>query len=70
MAGRIGRDWRGQTRKMNNHHITKGEKRESKRRKRRKMAVSGTGVRNLQNILRKRSEKIRKQEEEEKRTSD
>lgn len=52
--------------KMNNNRITKGERRESKRRKRRKMAVSGAGVRNLQNILRKRAEKIRKQEEEEK----
>jgi hypothetical protein len=48
---------------MNNHRITKGERRESKRRKRRKMAVSGTGVRNLHSIIRKRAEKIRKQEE-------
>ena len=49
---------------MNNHRITKGERRESKRRKRRKMAVSGTGVRNLHSIIRKRSQKIRKQEED------
>ncbi len=47
---------------MNNHLITKGERRESKRRKRRKMAVSGTGVHNLHSIIRKRAEKIRKQE--------
>jgi hypothetical protein len=51
---------------MNNHLITKGERRESKRRKRRKMAVSGTGVHNLHSIIRKRAEKIRKQEEEDK----
>ena len=51
---------------MNNHRTTKGERRESKRRKRRNMAVAGTGLRDLQNILRKRAEKIRKQEEEEK----
>ena len=51
---------------MNNNRITKGERRESKRRKRRKMAVSGTGVRNLQTIIQKRAEKIRKKEEEEK----
>lgn len=51
---------------MNNHRVTKGERRESKRRKRRKMAVSGTGVRNLQTIIRKRAEKIRKHEEADK----
>ena len=28
------------------------------------MAVSGTGVRNLQTIIKKRADKIRKQEEE------
>ena len=51
---------------MNNHRITKGEIRESKRRKRRKMAVSSNGVRNLHSIICKRAEKIRKQEEEDK----
>ena len=49
---------------MNNYLATRGERRESKRRKRRKMAISGVGVRNLQTIIRKRAEKIRKQEKE------
>lgn len=31
--------------------LTKGERRDSKRKKRRKMAVSGTGVRVLQSII-------------------
>ncbi len=41
---------------------TKGEKRESKRRKRRKMGVSGRGVRVIQDIIRRRAEKIREEE--------
>lgn len=55
---------------MNNYRATRGERRESKRRKRRKMAISGVGVRNLQTIIRKRAEKIRKQEKKEDRPSD
>ncbi len=48
---------------MNSYRTTKGERREAKRRRRRKMAVSGTGVRNLQTIIKKRADKIRKQED-------
>ena len=32
-------------------NLTKGERRDAKRRKRRKMAVSGTGVRVLQTVI-------------------
>ena len=43
---------------------TKGEKREAKQRKRRKMRVVGRGVKTLQDIIRRRAEKIRKEEAE------
>ena len=39
---------------------TKGERRESKRRKRRKMRVVGTSVRALQEIIRRRANALRK----------
>ena len=39
---------------------TKGERREKKRRKRREMRVSGGSVRELQDIIRRRAEKLRK----------
>ena len=39
---------------------TKGERREAKRRKRRKMHVVGRSVRLLQEIIRRRAEKARK----------
>lgn len=39
---------------------TKGERREDKRHKRRKMRVVGAGVRVLQDIIRRRAEKIKK----------
>ena len=42
---------------------TKGERREAKRRKRRKMKVVGRSVRVLQDILRRRAKKIRKGED-------
>ena len=44
---------------------TKGEKRDSKRRKRRKMGISGRGVRVIQDIIRRRAEKIREEESKE-----
>ena len=43
---------------------TKGERREQKRRKRRKMGVTGRSVRLLQDIIRRRAEKLRKKEAE------
>ena len=42
---------------------TKGERREYKRRNRRKMKVVGRSVRLLQEIIRKKAEKIRKKSE-------
>ena len=39
---------------------TKGERRERKRRKRRQMRVVGRSVRLLQDIIRRRAERIRK----------
>ncbi len=39
---------------------TKGERREAKRRKRRKMWVVGRSVRRLQEIIRRRAERARK----------
>ncbi len=39
---------------------TKGERREAKRKKRRKMRVVGTSVRVLQDIIRRRAESLRK----------
>ena len=42
----------------NEERVTKGERRESKRRKRSKMGVSGQGVRQLQDIIRRRSQEI------------
>lgn len=45
-----------------NEYKTKGEKRESKRRKRRNMRVSGRGVRVIQDIIKRRAEKIREEE--------
>jgi hypothetical protein len=41
-----------------NEHETKSERREQKRRKRRKMMVAGRSVRLLQEIIRRRSEKL------------
>ena len=41
---------------------TKGERREAKQRKRRKMRVVGRSVRLLQDIIRRRAEKARKKE--------
>ena len=43
-----------------NEDDTKGERRERKREKRRKMRVVGTSVRMLQNIIKKRADKLRK----------
>ena len=40
---------------------TRGERRDAKRRKSRKMRVFGRSVRLLQEIIRRRAEKIRKQ---------
>ena len=40
---------------------TRGERRETSRRKRRKMRVVGRGVRALQDIIRRRAEKVRKE---------
>ena len=40
---------------MEQHIQTKGERRESKRRKRRKMGVSGSSVRRLQEMILKKS---------------
>ena len=40
---------------MERHAQTKGERRESKRRKRRKMGVSGSSVRRLQEVILKKS---------------
>ena len=42
---------------------TRGERREEKRRKRRKMRVVGRGVRVLQEIIRRRAEKLSKKDE-------
>ena len=39
---------------------TKGERREAKRRKRRKMLVVGRSVRVLQDIIRRRAQRLRK----------
>ena len=39
---------------------TKGERRERKRQKRSKMRVVGTSVRTLQNIIKKRADRLRK----------
>ena len=41
---------------------TKGERREKKRKKRREMRVSGGSVRVLQDIIRRRAEKLREKE--------
>ena len=41
-----------------NERETKGERREEKRRKRRRMKVVGRSVRLLQEIIRRRSEKL------------
>ena len=46
-----------------NEHETKGERREEKRRKRRQMRVAGRGVRLLQEIIRRRSEKLSDKDE-------
>ena len=43
-----------------NDEDTKGERRERKRQKRRKMRVVGTSVRTLQNIIKKRADRLRK----------
>ncbi len=40
---------------MRDEYITKGERRENKRRRRRKMGVSGASVRSLQDIILKKS---------------
>ena len=45
-----------------NNRLTKGERREAKRRKRRRMGVSGRSVRTVQEIIRKRAERLRKEE--------
>ena len=39
-------------------HQTRAERREAKRRKRRKMRVSGRSVRTLQEVIRRRAERI------------
>jgi len=43
---------------------TKGERRDEKRRKRRKMRISGRSVRALQEIIRRRAEKLRRQKDD------
>jgi hypothetical protein len=42
---------------------SKGERRERKRRKRREMRIIGRSVRLLQEIIRRRAEKLRKRED-------
>ena len=42
---------------------TRGDRREEKRQKRRKMRVVGRGVRVLQEIIRRRAEKLSKKDE-------
>jgi hypothetical protein len=49
---------------MEEERETRAERREARRKKRRKMRVSGRGVRTLQEIIRRRAEKIYKEEEE------
>jgi hypothetical protein len=39
-------------------HQTRGERREAKRRRRRKMRVSGRSVRTIQEIIRRRAERL------------
>ena len=43
-------------------HKTKGERREAKRRKRGQMGVVGRSVRLLQEIIRRRAERLRKRD--------
>ena len=45
-----------------NEHETKAERRDEKRRKRRRMKVAGRSVRLLQEIIRRRSEKLSKKD--------
>ena len=46
-------------------HQTRGERREARRRKRRKMRVSGRSVRTIQEIIRRRAERIAGKRDEE-----
>ena len=48
-------------------HKTRGERREARRRKRRKMRVSGRSVRTIQEIIRRRAERIAGKSKEEER---
>ena len=43
---------------------TRGERREEKRRKRRKMRMSGRSVRTLQEIIRRRAERLRRKKDD------
>ncbi len=47
---------------MRDEYITRGERRENKRRRRRKMGVSGASVRSLQDIILKKSREAKKSE--------
>lgn len=48
-------------------HKTRGERREARRRKRRKMRVSGRSVRTIQEVIRRRAERIAGKSKEEER---